>query len=181
MPPIDRNTPRSTAVRDCVYHRRAVDGSISKSPSAISCRHDWQDFPRAKRSVSVAQKPDRWPIFSLLGVASRNRPSRPCSAARAWQYTTLKQHHSREKSHVANASCCFAALGSQFNGWWPPILRDSISLPSTDTGECKFIGGFGTAHPRAVRLGLRTDQVRISSQERYTHDEEVGLDRSYLR
>ena len=28
---------------------------------------------------------------------------------------------------------------------------------------------------------LRTDQVRISSQEKYTHDEEVGVGRSSLR
>jgi len=61
-----------------------------------------------------------------------------------------------------------------------PILRDSISLPSKDTGECKFNGG-GNSPPRAGRLRLRTDQVRISSQEKYTHDEEVGVGRSSLR
>jgi hypothetical protein len=98
-----------------------------------------------------------------------------------WQYTSLKKHDSGEKSHVAKATCCFAAFGSQFSGWRLPILRDSISPPSADPGERKFIGGVGTAHPRAGRLRLRTEQVRISSQEKYTHDEEVGVGRSSLR
>ena len=56
-----------------------------------------------------------------------------------------------------------------------------ISLPSTDTGERKIYWGVGTAHPRAGRLMLLKDQVRISSQEKYTHDEEVGVGRSSLR
>jgi hypothetical protein len=54
-------------------------------------------------------------------------------------------------------------------------------LRARTLANANLLGGVGTAHPRAGRLRLRTEQVRISSQEKYTHDEEVGVGRSSLR
>jgi hypothetical protein len=91
-----------------------------------------------------------------------------------------------EKARFSRENPCGERL-MLFCSVWVPVSAVGgcpfygISLPSTDPSERKFIGGFGTAHPRAGRLMLRTDQVRISSQEKYTHDEEVGVGRSSLR
>jgi len=105
--------------------------------------HDWQDFPRAKRSVRETRRLDRWPTFSLPGAGS--------SLATMLGRESLAVHVF-EKARFSREKPCGEGL-MLFCSVWVPVQRlvaahfTGFHFQARTLANAKFIGGLEQPTP----------------------------------